>query len=249
MHMSHYLISLLGVLLVNSALNVTMGAEVSASLSYTTDYTVLGISRSQGEGVFQGGLNLDTESGFYASLWASQVEYSIVSRNPGTGYSYTNFPTDYQDERDLELDLYLGYRQAIAPGWRSEIMLAHYTYPGASSTRDWAYTELLFAMHYRNRASVALGVSKNLFGRSEFARSVAVNAHLFTWQGFTGSVGAGYVDAAALPAGYTYWQAALARQFGAFRTSLIWHDTDNNARRFFGERAGDRLELRVDVSF
>ncbi|HET9680311.1 MAG TPA: TorF family putative porin, partial [Gammaproteobacteria bacterium] len=223
--MPHYLVSLLGVLLVNSALNVTMGAEISASLSYATDYTVLGISRSQGEGVFQGGLNLDTESGFYASLWASQVEYSVVSSNPDTGnpntnYPYTDYPTDYQDERDLELDLYLGYRQAIAPGWRSEIMLAHYTYPGATSTRDWAYTELLLAMHYRNRASVALGISKNLFGRSQLTRSLAVNTRLFTWQGVTGSAGAGYVDAAALPAGYAYWQAAVARQFGAVRTSL-----------------------------
>lgn len=248
--MSRYILSLLCLFLAQTASGAASGAEFSASLSYTTDYTVLGISRSQGEGVFQGGVNLQTDNGFYASLWASQVEYTIASGAPTTPYpGYPATPV-YQDQRDLELDIYVGYRQSLNENWRGDIMLARYTYPGANSTRDWAYTELLLGLHYRNRFSLALATSKNQFAADELTRSIAASTRLFTWQGFVSSAGAGYVDASALPNGYWYGQLAIARQFGKVQAEIIWHTTDNAARRFFGaERAGGRLEFRLSLSF
>lgn len=221
-------------------------ADFSASLSYTSDYTVLGISRSRGGGAFQGGLNWQTRQGFYASLWASQVDYSVINSQVVSGGGYSI----YRDERDLELDSYLGYLHTLSPNWRGEVMLAYYTYPGANTTWDWTYTETLFALHYQDRLSVALGISQNQFAKDGISRSLAVNGRLFNWQGLVASAGVGYVDSAALPDAWWYWNAGVARQFGSFRASISWHASGNNAQQFFGSaRTEDRLELRLDVSF
>lgn len=216
-------------------------AEWSASLSYTSDYTVLGLSRSRGEGALQGGLTVETRNGWYASLWASQVDYTYA---PADQYDL------YRDERDLELDGYVGYGQELAAGWRMEGVLARYTYPGANASRDWNYTELLGALHYRDRLSLALGVNRNLFGQGGLTRTLDADVRLFAWQGWLASAGAGYVDSAALANGYWHGRLGISRRFSVWRFGLIWHTTDDTAREIFSPaRAGSRLEARLDVGF
>lgn len=216
-------------------------AEVSASLSYTTDYTVLGVSRSRGEGALQGGLTVETRNGWYASLWASQVDYTYA---PADQYDL------YRDERDLELDGYVGYGRELPAGWRMESVLARYTYPGASATRDWDYTELLAAFHYRDRLSLALGINRNLFGQNRLTRTVDAELRLFAWRGWLASAGGGYVDSATLATGYWHGRLGVSRRFSVWQLGLIWHSTDDTARELFGPaRAGSRLEARLDAGF
>lgn len=216
-------------------------AEWSATLGYTSDYTVLGLSRSRGEGAVQGGLTVETTRGWYASLWASQVEYAYT---PAGQYD------PYRDKRDLELDGYVGYGQELTAGWRLEGVLARYTYPGASATRDWDYSELLAALHYRDRLSLALGINRNLFGQNRLTRTLDADVRLFAWQGWLASAGAGYVDSAALETGYWHGRLGVSRRFSAWRFGLVWHTTDDTAREIFGPaRAGSRLEARLDVGF
>ncbi len=216
-------------------------ADFSASLSYTTDYTVLGLSRSRGEGAWQGGLNLEMANGFYASLWASQVEYAY---QPLGSYDL------YRDERDLELDFYLGYRYELRPGWHADVALTRYTYPGATATSDWNYTEALFALHYRDRLSLAFGASRNLFAQGRSSRTLDADVRLFTWRGWLASAGAGYVNSDIWDTGYWHGRLQVARRFGPAQAGVIWHTTDDTARELFGPlRTGPRLEVRLDVGF
>ena len=63
-------------------------AAVSANVSFASDYVWRGMTQSDGPAI-QGGFDFESESGFYAGIWGSNVNF-----NDGAG---------------SELDYYAGY--------------------------------------------------------------------------------------------------------------------------------------------
>ena len=79
-----------------AALALSMGsgtamAQISANASVTNNYLWRGLTQSLNQAAVQGGLDVASESGWYAGTWVSNVEYA-----PGDPYSY-------------EHDIYFGY--------------------------------------------------------------------------------------------------------------------------------------------
>lgn len=83
-------------------------AGVNSSLSYSTDYLFRGISQMDGL-AFSGHLEFDHNSGLYAGVWASEV--------------------DYIDGSDIEHDLYAGWKGSIF-GLDTNFSYIDYNYNG-----------------------------------------------------------------------------------------------------------------------
>ncbi len=87
--------------------------SLSANAAITSDYRFRGFSLSDKDFAIQGGMDLETSSGFYAGTWGSSIEQYAGS--------------------EMELDLYGGYATEIG-GLGVDVGLLAYLYPGSSST-------------------------------------------------------------------------------------------------------------------
>ncbi len=116
MRISHFLLT--------ATLLVSTGAwAVDGSLTLTgaTDYRYRGISQTAGDPAIQGSFDLAWDNGFYAGVWASNV--------------------DFEDDANIEVDWYGGYYWEISDTVGLDLMANYYTYPDYSGDAD--YLELV----------------------------------------------------------------------------------------------------------
>jgi uncharacterized protein (TIGR02001 family) len=96
--------------------------SLSANAALVTDYRFRGISLSNKDIAFQGGLDIETSSGFYVGTWGSSIE-------------------QYEGS-ELELDVYAGYATSFE-NLDFDIGILAYTYPGSNDTTYWeAYSSV-----------------------------------------------------------------------------------------------------------
>ncbi len=93
---------------------------ISGNVALTSDYRFRGISQSDGKPAIQGGLTVTHETGFYASVWSSSIEYA------GTNAAGSQ-----------EIDLMGGWSGEVTPGLTLDAGLLYYVYPGANFTSDF----------------------------------------------------------------------------------------------------------------
>ena len=94
---------------------------VSANVAVVSDYRFRGVSQSDKHAALQGGLTVTHESGLYAGTWGSNLA--------GWGtFGGAN----------LELDLFAGYKKAIASGTTIDVGLTWYMYPSGADKTDFA---------------------------------------------------------------------------------------------------------------
>lgn len=103
-------------------------ADVSTTITATDDYRFRGISQSAGDAVLQGSLDLAFDSGFYAGVFASNI--------------------DFGGDGSTEVDYYAGYYTDLTEELGIDVSVSHYTYPGLDYDGD--YTELSTSLFYRN---------------------------------------------------------------------------------------------------
>ena len=93
---------------------------VSGRVAIVSDYRFRGVSQSDEELAFQGGLTVNHESGLYAGAWGSNLA--------GWGtFGGAN----------VELDLFAGYKLPLAGG-TLDVGLTWYMYPGGADKTDFA---------------------------------------------------------------------------------------------------------------
>ena len=105
-------------------------AAVSANVSFTSDYIWRGMTQSDAPAI-QGGFDFEAESGFYAGIWGSNVNF-----NNGAG---------------SELDLYMGYGFEVG-GVGVDVGYISYEY--IDSTPDATFDETYLGLSFGD-----LGVS------------------------------------------------------------------------------------------
>lgn len=137
-------------------------AEVSGNVALTSDYTFRGISQTSELPAIQGGFDYEHESGFYAGVWGSNVEFGDAKVN-------------------MEIDVYAGFGLAVSDDVALDIGIVHYQYPGdAGLNYDFneAYASIaLFG------ATLGINYSPEYFGETdaylyyygEYSLSVAEN--------------------------------------------------------------------------
>ncbi len=93
-------------------------APITANIGLVSDYRFRGISQTWKRPAVQGGFDYAHSSGFYLGTWASNV----------SGNSYNN-------GAGLEMDLYGGFKTAVAEGVTLDVGALAYVYPGARLNR------------------------------------------------------------------------------------------------------------------
>jgi len=97
-----------------SALTLPSFASVSANVTFATDYIWRGMTQTGGDPAVSGGFDYAADSGFYAGIWGSNVNFNI-------------------DGAGSELDVYFGYAFETEGGLGVDINYVDFTYPGDSS--------------------------------------------------------------------------------------------------------------------
>ncbi|MBA4049070.1 MAG: hypothetical protein C0476_11075 [Sphingomonas sp.] len=122
-----FTLSTLGVLVLAATATPALADEtdpppaivISGSATFTTDYRFRGVSRSDTDPAFQGGITISHKSGFYAGFWASNL----------SGWGTFGGP-------NLETDLIAGFKKP-ALGGTVDVGFTWYTYPGGANTTDF----------------------------------------------------------------------------------------------------------------
>lgn len=195
-------------------------AEVSGSITLTSDYLFRGITQTDEKPALQGGVEWAHESGFYAGTWGSSISWLADS--------------DPEVSSQLELDGYLGVRGDFGDsglGW--DVGAVHYWYPGRYPAGfDKADTTELYAGLSWGILSAKYSYAvTDLFGIPDSDGSSNLDLGL-GWEfapgwSLNGAAGKQWVAGSAGTATYAFWSAGVGKAFdNGFDLALTWHDND-----------------------
>lgn len=209
-------------------------AELTGSAALTTDYVWRGSTQTQGDPAVQASFKVSGDSGFYASVWGSNVEFA-----PGTRAS-------------SELDFTVGWGKALNDDWAVDVNVLHYRYP--STTVDLNWTEFNGTVTYKGNYWASLGHSSEALGADASGTYALVGATFPVNDAFRVDAGVGHYfldDAIFGQYGYSHAQVSAVWAFKtSFEARLTAHMTDSNAETIFGEAfAGNRIEAALQASF
>lgn len=218
----------------NGALAQETGSDLSVYLRAVTDYRFRGVSKTNENPAIQAGVDYQHGSGLFVGAWASNIEF------PGNEFQ--------EDRREVELDLYLGLTRRLGRRWSALLSVLHYTYPGTSIVDD--YTEIAAGLAYDQRMFLNVAHSEDWLGHGVSATDYALNWQQPLQHSFEFGATAGWLDSSYIPGdGYTYWNLGLTKGVGRFSVDVRFHDTSGEARRFFGDLAGNRWVFSFAATF
>lgn len=97
---------------------------ISATVTLTSDYRFRGQSQTDRDAAVQGGIDYTHPSGFYASIWASTIDFNDAQLSPA------------------EVDFLAGYSHKFSESTEGSAAIAYYWYPD-SSPAHYDYFELV----------------------------------------------------------------------------------------------------------
>ncbi len=213
-------------------------ADVTGSVAFTTDYVFRGISQTDENPAVQGALNYNHESGVYAGIWGSNVDF-----NDGSDAS-------------MELDAYLGYAGSMdALGY--DVGAIYYAYPGADA--DYDYWELKGTVSYSfENAALAPKLSGSIFYSPDFFLETGTAVYytagltLNLPEAFALNMSVGYQDLdddQNAVDDYTDWKVGVSKELAGLLFDLSYTDTNDDGEDFAGDWAEGRGILTVSKSF
>lgn len=209
-------------------------ADFSGTAALTSDYVWRGSTQTRGDAAVQASVKVASGSGFYASVWGSNVEFAPETR------------------ASSELDVTAGWGRSVGDDWALDVNLVHYRYPATTVDLDW--TELNGTVTYRRNYWVSVGVSNQAIGLDAAGTYTSIGAKFPLDDAFRLEAGLAHYfldDAVFAENGYTHGMASAVWGFKApFEARLTAHATDTRAKAIFGsDFAGSRIEAAVQASF
>jgi len=125
-------------------------AEYGALVKFTNNYVYQGYSKSNGDPVLQGNIDVEYSAGIFTGFWISQVDF-----NYGHGNS----------QASVELSPYLGWGASLN-NWSLDSTVAGYIYDGKVNGRAAHYGELSGRVHFRDLVTAQISISPNVYGTS-----------------------------------------------------------------------------------
>ena len=197
----------------------------SANVGFVSEYMFRGISQTDDAPALQGGFDYELEVAkpvsLYLGIWGSNVDFNEASGVDGA---------------TLEMDFYGGLKGMIgSTGLSWDVGLIYYTYPGADSTLDYDFLEVMGALGYDfGVASVtaSLNYSPDNFGGSgaAFYPKLAVGVPISAVKGLSASayIAKQYIKNETLfgSPDYLEWNVGLSYTLAGFDFSLNYSDTD-----------------------
>ncbi|MGH8062043.1 MAG: TorF family putative porin [Pseudoxanthomonas sp.] len=201
-------------------------SPISWSVAATSDYTFRGVSQTDEKPALQAGITYTAPIGFYAGVWASNV--------------------DFGDDTDAEVDTFIGYNTDLGDEFVNlDVMLNRYNYVGGSGSSDLAYNELLTKLTLGGHVSGTLTYTNDVYNSGEdgWYYGISANADLPWDLNLAGSVGHGTFSG--IVRDYTDYSVTLSKAWGDFSVGLGYVGTDNDGDINFGKLADDRAVLTV----
>jgi uncharacterized protein (TIGR02001 family) len=180
-------------------------AEITGNASVVSDYNWRGITQTAGDPAIQGGLDWTHDSGFYAGVWGSNVDFG-----------------DCCDE-NLETDVYFGW--AGGEDITYNVGLVYYLYPNADGLNypeiygslgwKWLTGKISYSNDFGNVGESAYYIEGNT--NWELPAKFALQAHL------------GYSDGSAIEtvygeSSYFDWSVGVTYPLGNFTLWLKYAD-------------------------
>lgn len=212
-------------------------AEFSGNVSLATDYVFRGISQTDEDPAVQGGFDFTHQSGFYAGVWGSSV--------------------DFGGDENVEIDYYAGLTGTLGGGLGWDVGVIYYSYPGAADDDDLDYWEVKGALSYAFEGAalsptLGLGVyySPEFTGETGDAVYVVGSLDLALPQDFALSlhVGRQSIDETD-PDAYLEYGVGISKTIAGFDLALNYYATDDDGEEFAGKLADDRVVFSVSRGF
>jgi len=170
-------------------------AEVSGSLSLTSNYFWRGYSKSDNGLAVQGFVDYQHDKGFFAGSWLSQVDFNDDVSS---------------DEARLELSPYIGWSFAPSDDWRADVQLVRYFYDGDIFGMSANYNELYVSAHFRDLFSAQFAYANDAYNQGEATYDSYLSGRYPLTDTLQISAGAGYSAARKVfEYNYYYWDAGL----------------------------------------
>jgi uncharacterized protein (TIGR02001 family) len=217
------------VLLVLPVLACRAESPWSASIGATTDYIFRGVSQTYDSGALQLGANYQSPLGWFAGVWASNVD-----PYPHVGSS-------------AELDLYTGVTRPLGADFSTRLAYTHYTYLDDPRPARYDYDEVSLSAAYVDRLAATLSYDpdNSSYSTLGFARRRPVGALELTgrWplrDDFALTAGAGYYDLQRLY-GVSYWagNAGLAYVHQRITIELSRFFTEGTVGRLYEDQSAN----------
>ena len=189
------------------AAGATAHAEVTGTVTATSDYNWRGVTQSSQDPALQGSIDFAHDSGFYAGAWASTIDFGDDS------------------DADIELDLYTGFSGGETYLW--DVGLVWYTYP-SSNGDALDFPEVYGSLGYK-WIEGKISYTSNFGGLSEQAWYYEANGTFELPLDLSLGVHLGYSDGDGIEAAYGQdnymdWAIGLTYNWSHFDFSLKWVD-------------------------
>lgn len=198
---------------------------VTANVTLTSDYVSRGQSQTDRGPAFQGGIDYANESGIFAGLWASSIDFNDPQNSPA------------------EVDLTFGYARDFSDTTNGSVSVAYYWYPD-SAPAQYEYLEFIgtlshefggfsvngevaYSPDYSSKTGEAVGVT----GGIEIPLPVAGD-----WLSASGHAGYQWVEDN-LTYGTPDWffyDLGLTASFSVFELDVRYTGTDTSDADCFG---------------
>jgi len=241
-------------LVLSVAATTAQAVEVSGEVGYVSDYVFRGISQNDEDGALQGGVNFDFDSGWYAGIWASDVDMGE------------------------EVDFFGGYvseANVYGAGLKYLIGVTQYTYTDDDFAEDYTefngIIETTLGQHktkearkYRGRLGVAVNYSPEIFQvwdeDVEYVNAVVYYITPETKRGWSAHAKYGYsnfdADIASIYVSdswsYNDWNIGVNKMWevshGEVVVSVDYYDTDMD-EGFGSELTDDRVVGGIKYKF
>lgn len=201
------------------------------SIAVVSDYAFRGISQTNEGPAFQASAAYNHDSGFYAGVWASNVDFAD------------------DDGANWEIDTYIGYATDITDGLGFDVQLLRYNYPG-DSYGDYTYNELVASVSFGSYFKGTIGYSNDVFNSDETGIYYGLSAAYpleYAELTLNGSLGR-YDLEDALGDSYNDFSIGLSKPFGPMAVGVSYvYASDDVAS--FGRNDGARYLLTTNWAF
>ena len=199
-------------------------SNLSWNAGIVSDYVFRGISQSNRDVAFQGGVDYAFgDSGFYAGAWGSNVDFQDVL-GP-----------------NIEVDLYVGYNTDITDNVNFDLMLTRYTYHGSESGfGNVDYNELISKVALKDVGTLTVGYTNDYGSSGENVTYVNLGN---SWDlGGEYTLNAGFGRTLSDFGDYNDWNVGVSKSFKGIEFGLNYYDTNLE-----GPRAADAVVLSMTI--
>jgi len=231
--------------LATSGVTATNAGEIEANVALSTDYIFRGFSQTGNDPAISGGFDYSFDNGFYAGIWASNVDFGPAQDDD------ENLLSD--NTTSTEIDVYGGYAVEVSEGVELDFGYIYFVYPGDSGSLN--YSEFTAGISF-NDLGFGLIYSPDYFGSDEdaiifnvdYSVGLAENLSLDLHTGFSTVSGDDDFFATGVDS-YVDYSIGLSTSAAGVDLSLTYYDTDisNSIADEIG--AEDRIVFSVGKSF